>query len=166
MTNIKYDDNSKPDFDWTTISVLIIDDSMFFRNLVAGVLHAAGIKDIHHASDAATALRLLQSTTVDVALVDYLMMPLDGIEFTNMVRNAPDSPNREMPIIMITGDATQATLDHSLQNGAHDFVVKPISAKTILSRIHRVLSHPLPFVKRAGYYGPDHAAYWDSASPI
>lgn len=144
------------DFKWNKLSVLIVDDSMFFRNLVSGVLHAIGVQKIEVTSDAVDAFRILQSTSIDIALVDYIMDPLNGSEFTQMIRTSADSPAPELPIIMVTGDATQATLNDALSVGVNDFLAKPISANTLLGRIQRVISDPVRFVRRPGYYGPVH----------
>ncbi|MBT6093243.1 MAG: response regulator [Rhodospirillaceae bacterium] len=142
------------EFDWSEIEILILDDNAPFRNLVADVLRGSGVRNIHMAGDAGDAFNTLKTSLVDIALVDFIMDPLDGAEFTRMVRTGSDSSNPELPIIIVTGDATAKTLDTVLKSGAHDFLVKPISAEALMARLHRTLTTPRQFVRDGSFYGP------------
>ncbi len=142
------------EFDWSEVEVLILDDNASFRNLVADVLRGNGVRNIHLANDAGAAFNILKTSRVDIALVDFIMDPLDGAEFTRMVRNGTDSTNQELPIVIVTGDATKKTLDIVLESGAHDFLVKPISADGLMTRLHRTLTTVRPFVRNGTFYGP------------
>jgi FixJ family two-component response regulator len=62
-----------------------------------------------------------------------------------------------LPIIMVTGDATQPTLAAGLKAGVHDFIAKPMASTTVVARIERTLIDPVPFVRRDEYFGPDRA---------
>lgn len=142
------------EFDWTELEILILDDNIQFCQLVADVLRGKGVRRIHTIGDGASALNLLRSTPVDIALVDFIMTPLDGGEFTHMVRHSSDSPNKELPIVIMTGDSTERTLRAVVDAGAHDFLVKPITPAELFWRIERTLSEPRPFIKKGAFYGP------------
>jgi DNA-binding response OmpR family regulator len=88
-------------------------------------------------------------------IVDFNMFPLDGVEFTRLVRNSPDSANPYLPIIMMTGHSEKARVYEARDAGVTEFVVKPITAKAILDRIQAVIFRPRPYVKTDGYFGPD-----------
>jgi len=83
------------------------------------------------------------------------MFPLDGVEFTRLVRNSPDSTNPYLPIIMMTGHSEKSRVVEARDAGVTEFVVKPITAKAILERMNAVIYKPRPFVKTDGYFGPD-----------
>jgi DNA-binding response OmpR family regulator len=83
------------------------------------------------------------------------MFPLDGVEFTRMVRNAPDSRNPYLPIIMMTGHSERYRVMDARDAGVTEFVAKPLTAKAVLERIHAVIYRPRPFVRTAEYFGPD-----------
>lgn len=137
------------------LQILVVDDNPHMRAIASAVLRSAGIRTIHEAADGGTALQTLREQAIDLAIVDFKMFPLDGVEFTRMVRNSPDSANPYLPIIMMTGHSAQNRVYEARDAGVTEFVVKPITAKAILDRIQAVIWRPRPFVKTDGYFGPD-----------
>ena len=85
--------------------VLLVDDNQHMRSIVSAVLAGVGVLQVRECWDGAEALDALRQWPADVAIVDYQMSPIDGVEFTRLVRNAADSPNPFLPIIMLTGHA-------------------------------------------------------------
>ena len=86
-----------------SLAVLLVDDNQHMRAITSAVLNSAGIHKVHEAPDGAVALDILSHQPVDLAIVDYNMFPLDGVEFTRLVRTGPDSANIYLPIIMMMG---------------------------------------------------------------
>ncbi len=125
------------------------------RTIASAILQSAGIRKIREVADGAAALEALREHPADIAIVDFNMFPLDGVEFTRLVRNSPDSPNPYLPIIMMTGHSERARVMEARDAGVTEFVVKPITAKAIFDRIQAVIIRPRPFVKTEGYFGPD-----------
>ena len=138
-----------------SLKVLLIDDNQHMRAITSAVLQSAGVRQVREASDGAAALEILREQSVDLAIVDFNMFPLDGVEFTRLVRNSPDTANPYLPIIMMTGHSEKSRVFEARDAGVTEFVVKPITAKAILDRIQAVIFHPRPFVKTDGYFGPD-----------
>ena len=138
-----------------SLKVLLIDDNQHMRAITSAVLQSAGVREVREASDGAAALEILREQSVDLAIVDFNMFPLDGVEFTRLVRNSPDTANPYLPIIMMTGHSEKSRVYEARDAGVTEFVVKPITAKAILDRIQAVIFHPRPFVKTDGYFGPD-----------
>ena len=136
------------------LQVLLVDDNQHMRTIAAAILKSAGIRRIHEVDDGAEALKALGHLPVDLAIVDFNMFPLDGVEFTRMVRNSPDSGNPYLPIIMMTGHSERTRVQEARDAGVTEFVVKPITPKAMLDRIHAVIFHPRPFVKSDDYFGP------------
>ena len=54
------------------------------------------------------------------------MEPLDGLEFTRIVRNQPDSPNPFVPIIMLTSQGAFDMVQEARENGVTEVLVKPV----------------------------------------
>ncbi len=138
-----------------SIQVLLVDDNQHMRAITSAVLQSAGVRKVREASDGAAGLEILRQQTIDLAIVDCNMFPLDGVEFTRLVRNSPDTANPYLPIIMMTGHSEKSRVYEARDAGVTEFVVKPITAKAILDRIHAVIFRPRPFVKTDGYFGPD-----------
>ena len=56
---------------------------------------------------------------------------------------------------MMTGHSEKSRVYEARDAGVTEFVVKPITAKAILDRIHAVIMRPRDFVKHESYFGPD-----------
>jgi two-component system chemotaxis response regulator CheY len=139
----------------SALQVLLVDDNQHMRTIASAVLKSAGVTTVREASDGAAALHTLREYPIDLAIVDFNMFPLDGVDFTRLVRNSPDSPNPYLPIIMMTGHAGRSRVFEARDAGVTEFMVKPITAKAVLDRIQAVIFHPRPFVRTEGYFGPD-----------
>ena len=137
------------------IQILLIDDNPHMRTIATAVLKSAGIRKVIEASDGGQGLQMLRDHAIDLAIVDYNMFPLDGVEFTRLVRNSPDSANPYLPIIMMTGHSGKKRVYEARDAGVTEFHAKPITAKGVLDRNQSVIWRPRPFVKTAGYFGPD-----------
>lgn len=137
-----------------SLRVLLVDDNEHMRSIVAVVLKGAGVGKMVEVNDGAEALQSLRRESCDLAIVDFNMSPLDGVEFTRLVRNSPDSPNPYLPIIMMTGHAERARVCEARDAGVNEFIVKPITARAVLSRIQSVIFKPRPFVRAGDYFGP------------
>ncbi len=138
-----------------SLHILLVDDNPHMRAITAAILASAGMRKIREAADGAQALDALRDGPVDMAIVDFNMFPLDGVEFTRLVRNSPDSANPYLPIIMMTGYSEKARVQEARDSGVTEFVVKPITAKALLDRVQAVIFRPRPFVKTGTYFGPD-----------
>jgi len=138
-----------------SIHILLVDDNQHMRAITSAILQSAGIRKIREVADGSAALDALRSDVFDLAIVDFNMFPLDGVEFTRLVRNSPDSTNPYLPIIMMTGHSEKSRVVEARDAGVNEFVVKPITAKAILERMNAVIYKPRPFVKTDGYFGPD-----------
>ncbi len=138
-----------------SLRVLLVDDNQHMRAIVMTVLNGVGVDQIRETRDGAEALAALREWPADLAIVDFQMFPLDGVEFTRMVRNAPDSRNPYLPIIMMTGHSERYRVMDARDAGVTEFVAKPLTAKAVLERIHAVIYRPRPFVRTPEYFGPD-----------
>jgi CheY-like chemotaxis protein len=136
------------------IRFLVVDDNRYMRNLLRGILSAFGTKDVREAGDGADAFKELRHYSPDIIISDNYMSPLDGIEFTRMLRTGRDSPAPKVPVIMVTGYTDLHNVIAARDAGVHEFLAKPVSAHALYGRIHNVLTKPRPFVKTPGYFGP------------
>lgn len=138
-----------------SLSILLVDDNQHMRAITSAILQSAGIRSIREVSDGSAALEALRDEPVDLAIVDFNMFPIDGVEFTRLVRNSPDSANPYLPILMMTGHSEKARVTEARDAGVTEFVVKPFTAKAIFDRIQAIIIRPRPFVKTEHYFGPD-----------
>ncbi|MBT3766772.1 MAG: response regulator [Rhodospirillaceae bacterium] len=138
------------------LKFLIVDDNAFMRSIVKNVLNSLDARYFREAADGAEALKILQSGfTPDIAIVDWEMKPLDGIELVQMIRTAPDSANPFLPIIMLSGHSEVSRILQARDAGVNEFVVKPISVKSLFSRIDSLINKPRKFIRAGSFFGPD-----------
>jgi two-component system chemotaxis sensor kinase CheA len=103
-------------------SVLLVDDSAFFRNMLAPVLKAAGyrVRVAPNAQEGLSALRTGQA--FDVVLTDIEMPDMNGFEFAETIR--ADAHLCSLPIIALSSMVSPAAIERGRQVGFHDYVAK------------------------------------------
>jgi len=103
-------------------SVLLVDDSAFFRNMLAPVLKAAGYR-VRVAPNAQEGLAVLRSgMSFDVVLTDIEMPDMNGFEFAEVIRS--DAHLSQMPIIGLSSLVSPAAIERGRQAGFYDYVAK------------------------------------------
>jgi two-component system chemotaxis sensor kinase CheA len=103
-------------------SVLLVDDSPFFRNMLGPVLQAAGY-DVTAVASAAAALALIQEgRAFDVAVTDIEMPDMDGFQFAEAVR--ADPRYAALPVIALSSVVSAEALERGRRVGLHDYVAK------------------------------------------
>lgn len=133
---------------------LLVDDNHHMRAIVSTILKGVGVRHVHEAIDGAEGLQILKDRQIDIAIVDFKMSPLDGVQFTQLVRNSPDSTDPFLPIIMLTGFAERHRVFEARDAGVTEIVVKPVTARSLLDRIDMVIFKPRPFIRSSDYFGP------------
>ncbi|MGD0127681.1 MAG: response regulator [Terriglobia bacterium] len=114
--------------------VLIADDEATTRHLIQVTLGNWGF-EVLTAEDGTEALRILQgSNPPEIALVDWVMPRVDGLEVCRRMRAAlPDAPSY---IILITARGGLENVVQGLEAGADDYVTKPFDPRELRARLH------------------------------
>ncbi|PZA10214.1 hybrid sensor histidine kinase/response regulator [Rhodopseudomonas palustris] len=106
----------------TTRSVLLVDDSAFFRNMLGPVLKAAGYK-VRVATSAVEGLAVLRSgAQFDVILTDIEMPEMNGFEFAEAIRG--DTKMSNLPVIALSSLVSPAAIERGRQAGLTDYIAK------------------------------------------
>ena len=137
------------------LKVLIVEDNQHMRSLLRSLLNVVGIREIFEANNGVAALEIMREKKCDLVLSDLAMKPMDGLTFSHAVRTAENSPNPFIPIIMITGHTEKHQVEAARDAGVTEFLVKPITASSLFSRIAEIVERPRAFVRCEQYFGPD-----------
>jgi len=113
--------------------VLVVDDHREIRDLLSKYLARHGFR-VSAAESAAKARRLLETSAVDLVVLDVMMPGEDGLSLCRHLRTATD-----LPVIMLTAMAEDTDRVVGLEMGADDYVVKPFNPRELLARIKAVL---------------------------
>jgi CheY-like chemotaxis protein len=141
--------------DLSRLTVMVVDDNAHMRRIVKEILRSLGVTHISEAVDGADALKAMRAISPDIVIADLDMRPLDGLEFTRLVRTAGDSPDPYVPIIMLTGHTEAYRVAQARDAGVNEFLAKPISVKGLYARIHAIIHRPRQYVRTKGFAGPD-----------
>ena len=115
---------------------LIVDDSVSVRRTMEQLMQDAGY-DVASARDGIDALGELQKRTPDVVLVDLEMPRMNGLQFTNALRN--QSSTKHTPVVMITSRFTEKHHQLAMEAGVDAFLTKPYSEEQLLNTIGDLL---------------------------
>ena len=142
-------------YDFSRLNVLVADDCSHMRQLVRTILYAFGCLNVYDAADGTQAISMLQKHQVDILIVDWMMTPMDGIELTKNIRTADVAPNPYLPIIMLTAHTRMQNILQAREAGVTEYLAKPLTPRSLLTRLHMVIDNPRPFVRTARFFGPD-----------
>lgn len=118
--------------------VLLADDEAALRFLITETLSEEGY-DVAVAEDGAAALRLLEGEPFDVAILDYMMPELTGVDVCKALRTGA-GPNRETPVVLLSAKAREQDKALALGAGATEYMVKPFSPLQLLALVDRLAS--------------------------
>lgn len=123
-----------------SLRALIVDDSSVMRKIVERSLRQAGmdLKLVLEAGNGAEALAALQDNQVDLILCDINMPVMDGLEFIKQLAGVPNAKN--VPVIMITTEGSEAHVVQALSAGARGYIRKPFTADQVKDQIIPILA--------------------------
>jgi two-component system, chemotaxis family, chemotaxis protein CheY len=146
---------SNPVVRFDFLKVLLVDDNQNMLLLLTEILRAIGVRQVWEALDGGEAFEVMRRNAIDIVITDLTMSPINGIDFVNLLRNSPDSPNQLVPIIMVTGHSTPRAVKEARDAGVNEFLAKPVTARSVIHRIGLVIEQARPFIRSNDYFGPD-----------
>lgn len=157
------------EYSFKSFRMVLVDDSPPIRSLLKSVLEIIGVGHIEVAAHGGEAIEILKKTaprdakngnrrgnqTIDIVMTNVDMPTVDGMMFLKWIRRHADSPNRFLPVIMISSYADPAKLFEARDNGVTEFVAKPFTIANVCQRLLTVIERPRQFVQTETYFGPD-----------
>ncbi|MFQ5467733.1 MAG: response regulator [Kiloniellaceae bacterium] len=143
------------------LNFLVVDDNKHMHMVVKAILNSMRAKNIRFSDNAADAFMEMRQWSPDIVITDWAMEPLDGLDFVRLVRKGGDSPNPYIPIILLTGHTEIHRVLEARDAGVNEVLAKPISIKSLYSRIISIIERPRPYVKSKTYFGPCRRRYAD-----
>ena len=119
------------------MKILVVDDDRLTVSALEQLLQRHGYSRVMGITDSRTALETCSSFDPDLILLDLIMPDVDGFEVLEALRS--DGSERFLPIVVLTGDDSEAAKARALEVGATDFLVKPVSQTEALLRIRNLL---------------------------
>lgn len=113
--------------------VLLVDDDPHIRELARIFLRDEGF-EVYEAVDGVEALALLESTTIDLVVLDIMMPNMDGWELCRQLRTCYD-----FPILMLTAKGETQDKIHGFELGTDDYLIKPFEPLELVMRVKALL---------------------------
>jgi CheY-like chemotaxis protein len=114
-------------------SILITDDDRGCRETLREIMEPQGYRTFL-ASCGEEALDIVQDEEVHLALLDMHMPTMTGLEVLKLLRQM-----RELPVILVTGDATASVIRQAQQARAYSVIPKPVSKSVVIYTVVRAL---------------------------
>lgn len=126
--------------------ILIVEDDLTNAAILEGILKSKAVLDL--ATNGKEAFEKIKKSEkannpYDLILLDFLMPDVDGLEFLKILRNHEEKRKVQLgkgvPVIFVT--AHPEPFMKSFQNGADDYILKPIEASTLFQKIKNLLKN-------------------------
>lgn len=113
--------------------ILYCDDSLLVRKQLKEILNQDGYTNLIEAADGEEVVKKYQSEDPDLVFCDIVMPRLDGLEALNRIKACDQSAR----IVIISTSGTKANLTRALEEGAVDFVQKPLNPERVKKIVAR-----------------------------
>ena len=117
------------------ISIIIVDDLQFSREVVKSGLTKSGFTDIRTASSAEEGMFLLNERRAHVVLADFWMPGMNGLEMTDLIRRWDENNDRYTGIVLLTAEDTTSSIVVAFDRGVDDFISKSASQFELAARV-------------------------------
>ena len=141
-------------YDFSNLNILVVDDCRFMSQVLERILEILGVGQTRPAKDGSDAIQKLQEFNADILIVDWEMAPMSGPEFIHYLRTDPNSPDPYLPVIMLSAYSESLKVEQARDFGITEFLAKPVSAKTLYSRLVSVVEQPRAYVQTGEFFGP------------
>lgn len=120
------------------LKILIVDDKEANIIFLRLLFKREGFKQIITTTDSRKAIPLVTEEKPDIVLLDLMMPHLNGFEVMAQLKSVIPE-NEYLPILVLTADSTKESKQRSLNEGALDFLVKPLDATEVVQRTINLL---------------------------
>jgi two-component system, chemotaxis family, chemotaxis protein CheY len=141
--------------DLSQIRFLLIDPSTISMELTRDVLFMMGARTVRSCSNTDRALEALRADLYDIVVMEWNTAPMSGLQFIDYIRTSAVSPNRLMPILLMTARSEEEFVVQARDRGITEFLAKPFTVETLHRRLVSIIAFPRQFIDADRYFGPD-----------
>lgn len=114
------------------MKIFVVDDSMFMRDLLSGILKDSGFNDIEQYKDGVDCINALNTTKPDLILLDIIMPEMNGIDVLKKIGN-------NMKVLVISAVGQEDFIQEALHLGALGYIVKPFEKSDVIDHVKKAL---------------------------
>lgn len=117
--------------------VLVVDDSVFMRDIIKDIFTAGGFSVVGEASNGVEAVEKYRELKPDLVTMDLVMPYRNGIDATREILRA----DAKALVVMVSALGQETMVMEAIEAGAADFIVKPPRAEDVMAVVKKVLGH-------------------------
>lgn len=118
---------------------LVVDDSRAMRTILRKIMIDLGYEVVEAGHGREALERLNEVSHADLALVDWNMPEMDGLEFVKAVRG--DHAHADMKIMMVSAENDMTKIARALMVGADEYAMKPVTKEILLEKLEVMGMH-------------------------
>lgn len=115
---------------------LVVDDSRALRTLLKNILKEMGFEIIEAGHGKEALERLAAVGSVTLALVDWNMPEMNGLDFVKALRS--DEKHAETKVVMVTTETEMPRMVAALEAGANEYLMKPFTKDSLREKLSMV----------------------------
>lgn len=135
-------------------AVCVIEPNKYEGQIILELLRGVGAANVKLSASQDEASHALRLYNANIIITAFETSPLDGAAWTKAFRRSHAVANRQAAVFVTSGAFSRSMAEECRLAGANALIGKPISGKTLIATIKKVLAHPRPFVDGSGYVGP------------
>ena len=115
-------------------TVMVVDDAVFMRTILRGILKDSGFTVTAEAASGIEAMKLLRTCLPDIILLDIILPDANGIDLiASLLRTHP-----AVKILVCSSISQDPTIRKALDHGARGFIQKPFTPEKVIEALHRL----------------------------
>ena len=144
--------------------VLVLDPVQTSGKLMVEMMRDFGARNVALLQKTTTGVDPVMNFEPLLILTELSGPEFDGLSFVRTLRRSR-LPQRTVPVILYTAEATVDTIKGARDAGAHEFLRKPYTIKDLFKRVENVILKPRDWIEAQMYVGPDRRRFNSEAYP-
>jgi CheY-like chemotaxis protein len=128
--------------DFSSFDFLVVEDNEFLCKLIGEILRSFGAGHVRVSRTVEDALARIAERAPDMVLCDWVMPGSGGLMLLRALRRDNNGRYPPIPVIVVSGHATDDHVAQALGEGADSYIVKPFSARTLMQHMLKVIARP------------------------
>ena len=116
------------------MKILIVDDSMTMRRIIRTTLIGIGYDAFAEAENGRDAMKVLNEEEIGLVITDWNMPIMNGLKLVENIR-AAEGAFKDVPVLMVTTNATSGDVVQALKAGVDNYVTKPMTKDQLKEKI-------------------------------
>lgn len=131
------------DVDFSSKSILIVDDMIPTRELLRSLFQRAGFGYVSVVKDGIEAIDIINTIYFDIVLSDWIMPRMGGLELLELLRESSDY--NDILFLMVTNNADKEDVMQAVEHHVDGYIIKPFTPRTLLQQVAEALTKQTRF---------------------